>query len=257
MLHACEPATIKLHDGEPRLGLDLPEPEPLRGARVVGVRLVLVELVIVTEGYVVEAAFEHTRLEVRLSHLVLLRLKSGHHPVRHEYVHVGLTRRGYRAGSEDCPVRNQRHANARIPDVFEMVFDLEAMGGDRVYQVRVLEGRRRGPQPRRLVVASRDQVRDVLPGNAEGLFEETDDHVRRGTHGVEDVAGMNDQVDIPLQDGVHSPPVSLLDIDLALVAARLPMQLRVPRVPQVRIRDVGDPYDLTPLSEPALFRLKS
>jgi hypothetical protein len=47
------------------------------------------------------------------------------------------------------------------------------------------------------------------------------------------------QVHVPLQDGVHRPPVSLLNVHLPLVAPRLRAQLRVPGVPQVRIRDVG------------------
>ena len=50
---------------------------------------------------------------------------------------------------------------------------------------------------------------------------------------------MDNQVHIALQDGVHSPPVSLLDVHLPLVAARLLMELRVPRISQVSIRDVG------------------
>jgi hypothetical protein len=57
---------------------------------------------------------------------------------------------------------------------------------------------------------------------------------------------MDNQVHIAFQDGVDSPSVSLLDVHLPLVAARLLMKLRVPTVPQVRIRDVGDPYDLIP-----------
>jgi hypothetical protein len=70
--------------------------------------------------------------------------------------------------------------------------------------------------------------------------------VRRRPDGIEDVAGVDDQVHIPLQDGVHSPPVSLLDVHLPLVAARLGMELRVPTVSQVCIRDVGDRYYLIP-----------
>jgi hypothetical protein len=65
---------------------------------------------------------------------------------------------------------------------------------------------------------------------------------------------MDHQIHIALQNSVDSPPVGLLDVDLPLVAARLLMQLRVPRVPQVRIRDVGDPYDLIPLFNPKLSR---
>jgi hypothetical protein len=38
------------------------------------------------------------------------------------------------------------------------------------------------------------------------------------------------QVHIPLQDGIHGPPVSLLDVHLSLIAARLLMELRVPAV---------------------------
>jgi hypothetical protein len=67
---------------------------------------------------------------------------------------------------------------------------------------------------------------------------------------------VDDEVHIPLQNSVHGPSVSLLDVDLALVAARLEIELRVPRVSQVRIRDVGDPYDLIPLFNPTLFRSK-
>jgi hypothetical protein len=64
---------------------------------------------------------------------------------------------------------------------------------------------------------------------------------------------MDNQVYVAFQNGVDCPPVSLLDVDLALIAASLLMELRVPRVPQVCIRDVGDPYDLIPLFETALF----
>jgi hypothetical protein len=48
-----------------------------------------------------------------------------------------------------------------------------------------------------------------------------------------------DEIHVPLQDRVDGPPVSLLNVDLALVAARLGVELRVPGVTQVRIRDVG------------------
>jgi hypothetical protein len=52
---------------------------------------------------------------------------------------------------------------------------------------------------------------------------------------------VDDEVHVPLQDGVDNPFVSLLDVDLTLVAARLGMELRVPRVTQVSVRDVGYP----------------
>src|SRR5215212_3678103 len=120
------------------------------------------------------------------------------------------------------------------------------MGGDRVYQVRVLQGRSRRAQARRLMVACCDQVRYVLARHAESLFQEADDHMRRRAHRIEDIAGVDHQVHVALQDGVHSPPVSLLDVHLPLVAASLLMELRVPTVSQVCIRDVGDPYDLIP-----------
>jgi len=94
------------------------------------------------------------------------------------------------------------------------------------------------------MVACCDQVRDILACDAESLFQEADDHMRRRAHRIEDVAGVDDQVHIPLQDGVHSPPVSLLNVNLPLVAPRLRAQPRVAGVPQVRIRNVGDPYDL-------------
>ena len=63
--------------------------------------------------------------------------------------------------------------------------------------------------------------------------------MRRRAHRIEDVAGVDDKVHIALQDGVNSPPVSFLDVHLPLVTARLGMELRVPAVPQMRIRDVG------------------
>ncbi|CAA9444362.1 MAG: SbcD_Mre11, partial [uncultured Rubrobacteraceae bacterium] len=64
------------------------------------------------------------------------------------------------------------------------------------------------------------------------------DHVRRRPDGVERVAGVDDEVDLTLQDLVDSSPVRLLCVDLPLVAVGLRAELRVPRVPQVRIRDV-------------------
>jgi hypothetical protein len=63
--------------------------------------------------------------------------------------------------------------------------------------------------------------------------------MRRGSYGIEYVAGVDNQVHIALQDGVNSQPVSLLDVDLPLVTARLLMKLRIPRVPQVCVRDVS------------------
>jgi hypothetical protein len=68
--------------------------------------------------------------------------------------------------------------------------------------------------------------------------------VRCGTHRIEDVAGVDHDVHVPLQDSVHGPPVGVLDVDLSLVAVRYRVEPRVPRVPEMRIRDVGDPYDL-------------
>jgi len=63
--------------------------------------------------------------------------------------------------------------------------------------------------------------------------------MRRGPYRIEDVARMDNQVHIPIQNSVDGPPVSLLDVDLPLVAARLLMKLRIPRVPQVCVRDVS------------------
>jgi hypothetical protein len=96
------------------------------------------------------------------------------------------------------------------------------------------------------MVARGDQVGDLSLCDAERLFQKADDHMRRRAHGVEDISRVNYQVDIPLQDGVDSPSVSLLNVHLPLITARLLMELRVPRVPQMSIRDVGDPYDLMP-----------
>jgi hypothetical protein len=53
---------------------------------------------------------------------------------------------------------------------------------------------------------------------------------------------VDDEVHLPLQDGVDGPSIGLLNVDLALVAARLGIELRVPGVSQVRIRDVGYAY---------------
>jgi hypothetical protein len=74
------------------------------------------------------------------------------------------------------------------------------------------------------------------------LFEEADDHVRRRPDGVERVAGVDDEVDLALQDLVDGSPVRLLSVDLPLVSVGMRAELRVPRVPQVCIRDVSDPY---------------
>jgi hypothetical protein len=46
---------------------------------------------------------------------------------------------------------------------------------------------------------------------------------------------VDDEVHVPLQDGVDGPSIGLLNVDLALVAAGLGVELRVPGVPQVRI----------------------
>jgi hypothetical protein len=61
----------------------------------------------------------------------------------------------------------------------------------------------------------------------------------RGPYGVEDITGVDHDVHVPLQDGVDRPPVGLLDVNLPLVAVRHGVESRVPRVPEMRIRDVG------------------
>src|SRR3712207_5405854 len=97
------------------------------------------------------------------------------------------------------------------------------------------------------MISGGDEVGDVGVQRDPGrLLEEADDNVRRRSHRVKDVAGVDDEIDIPLQNGVHRPPVSLLYINLPLVTARPRAQLRVPRVPEVRVRDMSDPYDLSP-----------
>jgi hypothetical protein len=120
-----------------------------------------------------------------------------------------------------------------------VVLDIEAVGRDSVYQVRVFKGRGRRAEARCLMVACCDQVGDVLSCNSESLFQEADDHMRRRAHRIEDVAGVDHKVHIALQDGFNSTPVSLLDVHLSLVSARLGMELGVPGVPQMSIRDVG------------------
>jgi hypothetical protein len=79
--------------------------------------------------------------------------------------------------------------------------------------------------------------------------------MRRGPDRIEDVAGVDDKVHIALQDSVHSPPVGLLDVHLPLVAARLGMELRIPAVPQMSIRDVGYTYYIVALLSVAIRRL--
>jgi hypothetical protein len=54
------------------------------------------------------------------------------------------------------------------------------------------------------------------------------------------------EVHLPLQDLVNCSPVRLLHVHLPLVAVGLGAELRVPSVPQVRIRDMCDSYDLRP-----------
>ncbi len=162
--------------------------------------------------------------------------------MRDEYVDVRVPGWCHGASPEDGAVRHERYADAGVADLFGLVLDVEAVGRDGVDEVRVLERGGRRAQARRLVVSCGDEVGDVLPREAGGLLEEADDHVRRGPHRVEDVAGVDHQVHVPLQDGVHRPPVGLLDVHLPLVAARLGVELRVAGVPEVRIRDVGYAY---------------
>ncbi len=199
----------------------------------------LVELVVVAEGDVVEASLQHRRLQVRLAHLVLARLETRHQPVRDEYVNVRVPRRGHGPRSEHGSVRNERYPDIGVADIFVVVLDIEAVGRDRVYQVRVLQGRGRRAQARRLVVARCDQVGNLLSCDSESLFQEADDHMRRRPDRIEDVAGVDNQIHVAFQNGVDSPPVSLLDVHLPLVATSLLMELRVPGVPQMSIRDVG------------------
>jgi hypothetical protein len=87
------------------------------------------------------------------------------------------------------------------------------------------------------------------------LLQETDNDVRRRAYRVEYVAGVDHQVHVPLQDGVNRPRVRLLYVNLPLVSPGLGVQLRVPRVSKVRIRDVGYAYYADDLlsSQPELF----
>ena len=64
----------------------------------------------------------------------------------------------------------------------------------------------------------------VLPETVEVLQGERDGRLR---------------VDQAQRRGQALPDGPFLDVDLALVAARLGIELRVPGVPQVRVRDVG------------------
>jgi hypothetical protein len=63
--------------------------------------------------------------------------------------------------------------------------------------------------------------------------------VRRRPDRIEDIAGVNDEVNVSLQNGIHSPCVRLLYVNLPLVASRPRTQPRVPGIPQVRVRDVS------------------
>jgi hypothetical protein len=80
--------------------------------------------------------------------------------------------------------------------------------------------------------------------------------VCRGPHGVEDITGVDNDVHIPLQDGIDGPPVGLLDVNLPLVAVGFGIQPRVPRVPEMRIRDVrytNYVIEVLPISRSSLF----
>ena len=167
-------------------------------------------------------------------------LQSRHHPVRNQHVHVRVSRRHNRPRAEDRPVRHQRNAHAHAVDLVRPVVEIKAVCGVDVDQVRVLKRCCRRPQARRLVVAGGDEVGDTGACRDAGcLLQEADDHVRRRTHRVEDVARVDHEVHILLQDGVNRPPVSFLYVYLALVAVGLGAELRKPGVSQVRIRDMG------------------
>ena len=101
-------------------GFESTSPNPKRSVApgVEGVRFVLVELVVVAEGNVVEAALQHPRLQVRLAHLVLARLEAWHQPVRDEYVHVRVPRRRHRPRPEHGAVRNERYPDVGVADIF-------------------------------------------------------------------------------------------------------------------------------------------
>jgi hypothetical protein len=71
------------------------------------------------------------------------------------------------------------------------------------------------------------------------LFQEADDDVRRRADGVENIARVDHKVHVPLQDPIHRPSISLLNIHLPLIAAGVRVQLRVPGIPKMRIRNVS------------------
>jgi hypothetical protein len=196
--------------------------------------------VVVAQGDVIEGGRDHVGLQVGLAHLVLARLQPRHQPVRYENVDVRVPRRHHSPRPEHGPVRHQRNAHVHPIELIRPVVKLEAVRRMDVHQVRVFEGCRRGPQPRRLVVTRRHDVGNTSPcGDAGRLLKEADDDVRSGPDRVKDVAGVNNDVNVPLQDGVDRPSVGLLDVDLPLVAVRLGVEPRVARVPEMRIRDVG------------------
>ena len=106
------------------------------------------------------------------------------------------------------------------------------------------------------MVAGGDEVGDAGTCREAGrLLQETDDYVRRRTHRVEDVARVEHEVHLPLQDGVNRPSVRLLYVYLALVAVGFGTELRVPGVSQVRIRDVCD-SDYIVLALPVIWDLR-
>src|SRR4028119_576096 len=187
VLDALQSVPVELDDREPRLRLDLPEPEPLRRPRVVRVLFVLVEIVVMAKGDVIEGGRDHVGLQVRLAHLVLARLQPRHQPVRHEDIDVRVPRRHHRPRPEHGPMRHQGNPNVHPIELIRPVVQIEPVRRMDVHQVRVLQSRRRRPQPRRLVVASRDDVGNTGPRRDAGrLLEEPYDDVRGWPDRVED-----------------------------------------------------------------------
>ena len=163
---------------------------------------------------------------------MLARLQVRYQPVRDQDVNVGVSLRGDGAGGPYGAVRHQCNAQHRVIDFYRIVVYLKAVGRVGVHQVRVLQRCSRSAQARRLVVAGSDEVGDVgVERDAGRLLQEADDHVRRRAHRVKDVAGVNDKVNVSLQNGVYRPPIRLLYVHLPLVASCPRAQPRVPRVP--------------------------
>ena len=92
----------------------------------------------------------------------------------------------------------------------------------------------------RIVVAGDDDSRDAGPLQAPHLAHEMGQR-RPGRPGVvEDVAGVQDEVDVPAEDVGDRRLEAALEVDRPLIAAGVGIDLAVGRVAEVGVGDMGD-----------------